>query len=62
MCVAIVNCRLEKIKKFNIVAAVTCASVVEDFSFLAFENENVKTVSRVFKMIFGRCRHVLFLV
>ena len=31
--VAILNCRLEKIKKFNIVAAVTCAIVVKNFSF-----------------------------
>ena len=43
--VAILNCRLEKIKKFDVMTAVTCAIVVENFSFLAFENENVKTLS-----------------
>ena len=58
MCVAILNCQLEKIEKLNIVTAVTCAIVVKNFSFLAFENENVKTLSRVFKMIFGGCNHV----
>ena len=38
MCVAIVNCRLEKIKKLNIMAAVTCAIVVKNFNLFAFEN------------------------
>ena len=47
---------LRKLK--TIVTAITCTIVVKNFSFLAFENENVKTLSRVFKMIFGGCSHV----
>ena len=49
MRLAIANCRLEKIKKLNIVAAVTCAIVVENLRFLVFKNENVKTLRRVLK-------------
>ena len=60
MGVAIVNFRLEKIKKLNIVIAVICAIVVKNFGFLAFENENVKILSRVFKMVFGGCSYVFF--
>ena len=60
MRLAIVNCRLEKIKRLNIVAAVTCAIVVENLRFLVFKYENVKTLSRVFKMIFDGCSHVPF--
>ena len=45
-------------KKFKIVTAVTFAIVVKDFSFLAFKNENVKTLSRVFKMAFDGCSHM----
>ena len=43
--VAILNSRLEKIQKFNIVTAVTCVIVVKNFNFSTFENENVKTLS-----------------
>ena len=32
MYAAIVNCRLEKIKKLNIVTSITCANVVKNFS------------------------------
>ena len=58
MCLAIVNCHLEKIKKLNIVAATACVIVVKNFSFLIFKNYNVKMLSLVFKMIFAGCNSV----
>ena len=47
MCLAIVNCRLKKIKKLNIMTAVTCAVVVKNFNFFLSKIKMLNRQSRV---------------
>ena len=60
MCVEIIKCRLEKIKKLNVVIAVTCAIVVKNLAFWLSKIKMLKRLSEVFTVIFGGCSHVSF--